>query len=77
MKKPLWSEISYHLAKAQTMLADGAPPHDVQLEINIAKALVENHVDHDIQVEEQQITSCRDRITTMFEMLHQLKIHST
>ena len=66
------TEISHHLAKAQTLLAEGMPQQDIQLEINIAKALVENHIDHGIQVDEQQVAAECERITTMFGMLHQL-----
>ena len=72
MKKPLWTEIIYHLAKAQTMLADGAPTRDIQLEINIAKTLVENHIGHEIQIDEQQIAYECERISSLSDMLHQL-----
>jgi hypothetical protein len=48
------------------------PTRDIQLEINIAKSLVEKHIDHGIQIDEQQIASECERITAMFGMLHQL-----
>jgi hypothetical protein len=48
------------------------PTRDIQLEINIAKSLVENHIDHEIQIDEQQIASECYRITTIFEMLHRI-----
>ncbi len=72
MEKPLWTEIIYHLAKAQTMLADGVPTRDIQLEINIAKSLVENHIDHETQIDEQQIGCECGRISSMSDTLHQL-----
>jgi hypothetical protein len=48
------------------------PKRDIQLEINIAKSLVENHIDHGIQIDEQQIASECERITAMFGMLHRI-----
>ncbi len=72
MKKTLWTEITYHLAKAQTMLADGVPTRDIQLEINIAKTLVENHIDHGIQIDEQQIAYECERISSLSDTLHHL-----
>jgi hypothetical protein len=48
------------------------PKRDIQLEINIAKSLVENHIDHGIQIDEQQIAYECERISSLSDTLHQL-----